>query len=169
MQAQPPTWIAVIVKSRHEKAVKRCLEAKGYWTSVPLCRCWHTRFSGSNWQSEKPLIAGYVFVAYDASNGFHMVNTPGVVRILGLGATAGMIPYSEIEALERIAAAQLPVAHCQYTKIGERVRLVSGPLKGAEGLVVKQSGPMHFIVNVNLLQRSVAVEIENAWVVPENY
>lgn len=169
MQDLPPTWVAVSVKSRHEKAVKRCLEARGYWTSVPICQCWHTRHTGTNWQSEKPLIAGYVFVAYDGTNRFHMVSAPGVVRIVGMGATGGMIPYCEIEALERVAAAQLPVAHCQYTNVGEKVRLVGGPLKGAEGVVVKLSGPTRFIVNVTLLQRSIAVEIENAWAVPEEY
>jgi|ERR1700728_2223902 transcriptional antiterminator RfaH len=159
-------WFAVIVRSRHEKSVKTILDAKGYKTSLPLRRYTCKRGSGTDWESRKPLIPGYVFVVYDLQNPLPLVTTPGFVQVVGMGSGPSAIPEAEIEALERIAASQLPVAHCGYTRIGEAVELIEGPLKGVQGRVLRQSKATHFVVSIDLLQRSIAVEIEGAWAVP---
>lgn len=159
-------WCALVVRSRHEKSVKMILDSKGYKTSLPLLRCSHKRRSGSGWESQNPLIPGYVFVVQDLHNPFHIVTTPGFVQLVGFGSGPSAIPEAEIEALERIAASQLPVARCGYTRVGEAVKLIDGPLKGVQGIVLRQSKTTHFIVSIDLLQRSVAVEIEGSWAVP---
>ena len=47
-----------------------------------------------------------------------------------------------------------------WIREGDRVRIVAGPLEGVEGLVQRwQRGRATFVVNVDLLQRSVAVEV----------
>jgi transcription antitermination factor NusG len=133
MAPSPHPWLALVVRSRHEKSVQTILDAKGYRTSVPLVRYIHKRRAGSAWDSQKPLIAGYVFAVHDRDNPFRIVTTPGVVKIVGFGGVPSAIPESEIEALERVAASGLPVAHCGYTRVGEKVELVDGPLKGVQG------------------------------------
>jgi transcription antitermination factor NusG len=162
-------WVALVVRSRHEKSVQTILDAKGYRTSVPLVRCVHKRRSGSAWDSQKPLIAGYVFVAHDQENPFRIVTTPGVVQIVSFGSAPGTISDSEIEALERIAASGLPVACCDYTKVGETVELIDGPLKGIQGIVLRQAKNTRLVVGVELLRRSVTVEIDGTWAVPRRY
>lgn len=162
-------WLAVVVRSRHEKSVKTILESKGYRTSLPLVRCIHKRRSGTAWDSQKPLLPGYVFVAHDHRNPFRIVTTPGFVQIVSFGNQPGTIPEAEIEALERIAASGLPVAGCGYTRIGETVELIEGPLKGLQGIVLRQAKTTRLVVGVELLQRSVTVEIDGAWAVPMRY
>jgi transcription antitermination factor NusG len=142
------------------------LDAKGYRTSLPLVRCVHKRRCGSAWDSQKPLIAGYVFAMHDQKNPFRIVTTPGVVQIVSFGSGPGTIPEAEIEALERIAASGLPVATSDYTRIGETVELIDGPLKGIQGIVLRQAKTMRLVVGIELLQRSVAVEIDGTWAVP---
>jgi len=159
-------WLALVVRSRHEKSVKTILDSKGYRTALPLVRCMHKRSTGSAWDSQKPLIAGYVFAALDRENPFRMVTTPGVVQIVSFGSEPAAIPESEIDALERIAASGLPVASCGYTRIGDRVELIEGPLKGVQGIVLRQAKTTRLVVGVELLQRSVMVEIDGAWAVP---
>lgn len=159
-------WLALVVRSRHEKSVRTILDAKGYQTALPLVRCMHKRRTGSDWDSKKPLIAGYVFAAQDSENPFRMVTTPGVVHVVGFGSEPATIPADEIEALERVAACGLPVASCGYTRIGDRVELIGGPLKGVQGIVLRQAKTTRLVVGVELLQRSVAVEIDGAWAVP---
>jgi len=159
-------WLALVVKSRHEKSVKKILDSKGYRTALPLVRCIHGRRLGSAWESRKPLIAGYVFAVHDRDNRFRIVTTPGVVQIVSFGGNPGAIPEAEIEALERVAASGLPVAGCGYTRIGEKVELVKGPLKGVQGIVLRQAKTTRLVVGIELLQRSVAVEIDGAWAVP---
>jgi len=169
MAPSPHPWLALVVRSRHEKSVQTILDAKGYRTSVPLVRYIHKRRAGSAWDSQKPLIAGYVFAVHDRDNPFRIVTTPGVVKIVGFGGVPSAIPESEIEALERVAASGLPVAHCGYTRVGEKVELVDGPLKGVQGIVLREAKSTRLVVGVELLQRSVMVEIEGAWAVPMPY
>ena len=105
-------------------------------------------------------------MVHDLQNPFHIVTTPGFVQLVGFGSGPSAIPEAEIQALERIVASQLPVAHCGYTRIGEAVELIEGPLRGVQGIVLRQAKTTHFVVSIELLQRSVAVEIEGAWAVP---
>ena len=164
--ASGSAWLALVVRSRHEKSVKTILDSKGYRTALPLVRCIHKRSTGSAWDSQKPLIAGYVFAALDPENPFRMVTTPGVVHIVSFGSEPAAIPEAEIDALVRIAASGLPVASCGYTRIGETVELIDGPLKGVQGIVLRQAKTTRLVVGVELLQRSVMVEIDGAWAVP---
>jgi len=159
------SWLALVVRSRHEKSVQGILEAKGYRTSLPLVRYTRTRRTGSSWDSQRPLIAGYVFAVRDYENPFRIVTTPGVVQIVSFGGGPGTIADSEIEALERIAASGLPAAGCAFTRIGETVKLIDGPLKGIQGIVLRQAKITRLVVGVELLQRSVSVEIDGAWAV----
>jgi transcription antitermination factor NusG len=107
-----------------------------------------------------------VFVARDQENPFRMVTTPGVVRVVSFGSEPCTIPEAEIEALEKVARSGLPVSGCGYTKVGEIVELIHGPLKGVQGIVLRQAKTTRLVVGIDLLQRCVAVEIEGAWAMP---
>lgn len=159
-------WLAVVVRSRHEKSVQTILDAKGYRTSVPLIRCIHKRSSGSGWDSKKPLIGGYVFAVHDRKNPYRIVTTPGFVKIVSFGNEPGTIPEAEIEALERIAASGLPVASSGFIRIGQTVEMVAGPLQSLRGIVLRQGKCTRLVVGVEMLQRAVTVEIDAAWAVP---
>jgi len=166
MPALWPRWLALAVRSRHEKSVQTILDAKGYRTAVPLVRCVRKRRFGSAWDSQKPLIGGYVFAVQDRANPFRIVTTPGLVGVVSFGSEPGIISQEEIESLERIAASGLPVAGCGYTRVGQTVELIDGPLQGLRGIVLREAKTTRLVVGVELLQRSVSVEIDGAWAVP---
>jgi transcription antitermination factor NusG len=71
------------------------------------------------------------------------------------------VPDQEIEAIQRVARAQVPVLAHPYLREGQRVRVTGGPLAGAEGILV-QSKPTKglLVLSVGLLQRSVAVQVD---------
>jgi transcriptional antiterminator NusG len=169
MSPSENAWLAVVVSSRHEKSVQKILDSKGYKTSLPLVKCIHRRSGGSAWDSQKPLIPGYLFAVHAPDNKFRIVTTPGVVRIVSFGCEPATIPGPEIEALERVAHSGLPTAHCGYTRIGESVELIDGPLKGVQGIVLREGKATRLVVGVELLQRAVTVEIDGAWAIPLRY
>jgi len=131
-------WLALAVRSRHEKSVQTILIAKGYRTALPLLLHGHKRRSGGDWESQKPLIPGYVFAVDDPGNPFRIATTSGVVEIVSFGGQPVTIPEAELEALERIAASGLPVTHCACTRPDETVELIAGPLKGMQGILVRK-------------------------------
>jgi transcription termination/antitermination protein NusG len=77
-----------------------------------------------------------------------------------------VIPDPEIKALQKALNARLPILPHPYLKEGQRVRITQGPLAGAEGIFV-QANPARgrLVLSINLLQRSVGVEVECSTVV----
>jgi transcription antitermination factor NusG len=55
-----------------------------------------------------------------------------------------------------------------YLKIGEKVRINGGSLSGIEGILVRVKNSWRLVISVTLLERSVAVEIDAAYVSPGN-
>ena len=46
-------------------------------------------------------------------------------------------------------------------KIGERVRIKSGPLAGLQGLLVRQKNVYRLVISVEMLGRAAAVEVDS--------
>ena len=53
-----------------------------------------------------------------------------------------------------------------FLQVGQRVRVNNGCLSGLEGIIADIRKRDQLILSVTLLQRSVAVAIESAWVTP---
>ena len=71
-----------------------------------------------------------------------------------------------LEAIQKVVQARLPVLPHPYLTEGQRVRITSGPLAGTEGIFMyhrPEKGLL--VVSVDLLQRSIAVEIDCSMVV----
>jgi hypothetical protein len=60
----------------------------------------------------------------------------------------------------------LPSQPWPFVQIGQRVRIEHGPLCGLEGILLEVRGHHRLVLSVTLLQRSVAVQLEDAWVRP---
>lgn len=70
------------------------------------------------------------------------------------------IPVEEIEAVQRVVDSSLKVEPHPFLQCGDRVRVKSGPLTGLEGLLVRQKNQCRLVLSIEILSRSVAVEIE---------
>jgi hypothetical protein len=74
-------------------------------------------------------------------------------------ATAAL-PDREIDALQQGLATELRLEPHPYLKIGQRVRVRTGPLQGLEGILVRKKKISRFIISLDLIMRSVAAEID---------
>jgi hypothetical protein len=75
------------------------------------------------------------------------------------------IPADEVDAIQRLLCSGVPVLPHVYFHHGDRVRVVEGPLVGIEGLFVREQPTKgRLVLSINLLQASVAVEIDAACV-----
>jgi transcription antitermination factor NusG len=112
---------------------------------------------------EQALFAGYLFCRVRPDVTGKIVTAPGVIRIVSDGHRPLPVPLHEIEALQRVMASGLDLSPWRYLQTGQRVRIIDGPLRGTEGIVVKAGQRDRLILSVSLLCRSVAVEIDPAW------
>jgi transcription antitermination factor NusG len=60
----------------------------------------------------------------------------------------------------------LPSRPCPYLQIGNKVRIEYGPLCGTDGILLGFRGHQRLVLSVTLLQRSVAVEVDEDWIQP---
>ena len=71
-----------------------------------------------------------------------------------------MIPRSEIEAVRRVVESPMKAEPHPFLKSGDRVRVVAGPLQGLEGILLRRKNLWKLVLSVEILQRSVAVEVD---------
>lgn len=158
-------WYALRVRSRHEQVVAKHLSSRGYESFLPTYknrRRWSDRFK----EIEVPLFAGYVFCQFDMLNRLPILTIPGVVHVVGIGKNPVPIDESEIAAIQASIKCGLPRQPWPFLRVGDRVRIEHGPLCGVEGILLRSAGHQRLVLSVSLLQRSVAVQINEEWIRP---
>lgn len=158
-------WFALQVRSRYESVAAAHLSGKGYECFLPKYksrRRWSDRFK----EVECPLFPGYVFCRLNPLYRLPIHITPGVILIVGRGKTPEPIDETEIAAIQSVVKSGLPSQPYPFLQIGQRVRIDGGPLWGLEGVLLDFKGRHRLVLSVTLLRRSVAVQIEDSWVMP---
>ena len=158
-------WYALTVPYQHERQTEKALQSKGLETLVPVYRS-RRQWSDRVKDVEMPLFAGYVLCHFDLSDRIQVLDTPGVAKIVGFGGAPVALEDSEIAAIQRMVGSKLPLAPWPYLKAGDRVRVEHGPMRGLEGTLLRTKDALRLVIGVELLQRSIAVEVDREAVVP---
>ena len=139
------------------------LETQGFECFLPKYKSVR-EWSDRKKEVEQPLFPGYVFCRFEYSQRRPIVVTPGVLQVVGCGRSPMPVEQREIEAIQFAIASEVPSQPWPYLAIGERVRIHMGKLSGLEGILVNFKGNHRVVLSVSLLQRSVALEVDLAWV-----
>jgi transcription antitermination factor NusG len=155
-------WFAVWARNQYEPKVAAELQRKAIEVFLPRVAVASARRDRHRVLS-RPLFPGYLFVRLTPSRETYIrvASTEGVVRLLGERWDAlHVIPDAEVEAVQRLIASGDGPRPVPWLRVGDRVRIVAGPLAGLEGFVqARRDGRATFVVSVDLLQRSVGVEV----------
>jgi transcription antitermination factor NusG len=158
-------WYAIRSRSNAERSVFQLLQHRGLDPFLPSYRerrVWSDRIK----EIDVPLFPGYLFCRFDFDNRLPILSTPGVLNIVGLGRNPSQIPEHEIEAVQRLLAHDLRLRPSPFLKVGNVVRIEYGPLAGLEGVLEEFRNNFRLVVSVTMLQRSVAAELDSAWIRP---
>ncbi len=156
-----PRWYAVCTFSNHEKSVAEQLRERAVEHFLPLydsVRRWTDR----RVQLQLPLFPGYVFVRLALRNRLRVLEIPSIARLVGFGGPPVALPDNEMETLRSSLTNQLRAEPHPYLKVGRRIRVAIGPLVGFEGIVVRKKKQRRFVISLDLIMRSVAVEMDAA-------
>ena len=158
-------WYAIRVRPRYEKQIAQALGSKGIASFLPLYsarRKWSDRIK----DLELPLFDGYVFCQANLDQRMPVLTIPGVIHFIGIGKMPQPIERHEIEALRQIVGTGSVARPWPFLREGERVRIEDGPLRSIEGILTRVGDTDQVVVSVTLLQRSVAVPVNRAWLSP---
>ena len=113
-----------------------------------------------------PLFPGYVFVRFALSDRLRVLQIPSVANLVSFNGTPAVLPESEIEALKAGLEHGVQAVPHPYLKIGKRVRVTAGPLEGLEGMLIRRKNALRFVISLDLIQRSILLDIDAASVEP---
>jgi transcription antitermination factor NusG len=158
-------WYAVHVFSRHEKQVVVQLQERKVDCFLPVYRSVR-RWKDRRKELDLVLFPGYVFVHMDLKDRLRVLQLPGVVRFISFNGHPVPLPDGEIETLSHGLASGIRAEPHPYLKIGNRVLVRAGPLAGAQGILVRKKEKFRILLSIDLIMRSVAVEVDEADVEP---
>jgi len=142
--------------------VREQLAARGFQPFLPEVQTWSKRL-GTMHLIRTPMFPSYLFVhdTMDRQRYLTALQVRGIVRILDQGwDKLTPIPDDEIDAIQRLARADVPVLPCAHLRHGDRVRVREGALTGLEGFFVQDKPTKgRLVVSVTMLGRSVAVDV----------
>jgi transcription antitermination factor NusG len=158
-------WWAVYTRHQHEKTVVEHLSTNGIETFLPVyqvVRQWKDRKK----RLSLPLFPCYVFVRGSSERRVQVVSAPGVFSIVSIGGHPAPIPTTQIDAIRLAVGGSLHVEPHPFLHCGDWVRIKSGPLADVEGILIRKKGSYRLILSAELLQKSLAVEVDACSVEP---
>jgi transcription antitermination factor NusG len=154
-------WYAIYTCARHEKRVSEQLERKSIERFLPLYEAEH-RWKDRRVRVQLPLFPGYLFVHIPLAQKLKVLELPSVVRLVAFQGVPAALPEEEMAALRNGLEGNLRVEPHPYLKVGRRVRVVRGPLAGMDGILVRKKDRLRLVISIDLIMRSMAVEIDAA-------
>ncbi len=162
---QEPRWYTLYTRAQHEKCVFEELKRRTMESFLPLyesVRRWKDR----QVTLELPLFQGYVFVQMALRDKLRALAVPGVVRLVGFGGVPASLPDEQVDALRANTPSLVRARPHAYLTTGRRVRVIRGPLRGLEGILLRRKSAFRLVVSVNLIMRSVSLEVDAGDVEP---
>lgn len=151
-------WFALKTHSRHEKQVRDRLSAIGIEPLLPMTRNLRQWTDRKVW-TVLPLFSGYCFARFSLGNRLAILQTPGVIRIVGC-VNPEPIPEEELTAIQKLCASEVHAESCEYFLEGTWVRVVRGPLEGIRGQLVRKGSHNCLVIRAHLIQQAALVHID---------
>jgi transcription antitermination factor NusG len=163
--AQDREWYALHTRARHEKAIAARLGLQETEVYLPLHRRRKKWRNGVHAEVDFPLLPCYLFARIAVGEQSRVLETPGV---LGLAASTAQPTAISNQAIARLRAAAevLKAEPHAYLDAGDRVRIVTGPLAGMEGILERQETACRVVLSFEPIHRAIAVGVEEREIEP---
>jgi len=135
------------------------LDEKRIENYLPLQKILKQWSDRKKWVSE-PLFRSYVFVCIDQEEYLSTLQTSGVVKFVSFEGKAVSIPPIQIEAIKTyVETGEDLITESVEMKVGDKVKVIRGPLKGLEGKLVSISAKKRVRVMIEGIQQSLHLRI----------
>jgi transcription antitermination factor NusG len=162
-------WSVLHTRSRQEKKMGRILAENNIPYFLPTIKV-KTRHRGVKRFNDKLVFPSYVFAAISTINAADkeaVYSSKCVAKLINEPDDSALL--HDLTQLKALLDAKSDQVLQQITRIkpGATVRVTQGPFKDIEGQVVRHQGKDLLVISVNMLGRSVAVELDETSVQAE--
>lgn len=151
-----PAWFVCHTKPRCEKKFAALLTRESFRHSLPLVTSEH-RYGNRIRNFTKPLFPSYVFAQVDPLRRNRLFQQDLIVRLIPVRDEVSFL--AQLSVVEALVASGLEATLHPLLRHGARVRVVSGPLKGVEGMIEDPHSPKGIVISMDVLQQGVLVAV----------
>lgn len=144
VKEQNLNWFIAIVHTNTERSTSGVLDKMGIQNYVPLQTRVRQSKNGRKVKTQKAVIPGIVFVKCSEADRLNrVVQVHTILRFMMDGSSekrkVATVPENQIETLKyMVGQSEIPVVFdSTRIRVGKKVRIARGPLKGIEGLVTE--------------------------------
>jgi transcription antitermination factor NusG len=152
-------WYAVFTVPQNEKSVVKHLnlrEVESFLPTYETFRVWKNR---QRMKIVLPLFPSYLFVRINRKERAKVLQSPGVLQIVGNGKEYVPLPDPEIEFL-RTGLCKERLEPCREFLIGEKVRIKRGVMQGLCGTLMRKASGWRFVLTLELINQHVAAQVD---------
>lgn len=158
-----PPWIVVRTRANTEKALARVL----YREKIPFFLPLHTtrrRVQRRLVESHLPLFSGYLFVRGEGELLTPMYRTNYVASVLEVPEREQEKLHGQLDRFHGLLGSGEAVTPEEQLPAGAEVEIVSGPLAGYKGQVLRDGEKLKVVVTIDFIQQGASVEVDPAFV-----
>lgn len=156
-------WVVAHTRPRCEKKLEAFCARNSVPTFLPLRKKVH-RYGRRQRHFFLPLFTGYVFCRVTEQSRMLLRQNDHVANVLRTPRQDEML--AQLRAVRAALESGKAVDVMPFLEAGKPVRITHGPMKGAEGVVVRLKGKERVVINVDIIRSSVAVEIDHSFLAP---
>ena len=153
-------WYVIYTKPNRETRVFADLMENKIESYLPLKKTLKYWSDRKVW-SEEPLFKSYLFVKVSFIEFFNVLKIPGVIYYISFGGEPQPVPENQIENIKTLlkqAELEVTVSYKNIRK-GSHAEILSGPLKGVTGEVVRLCGQYRLVIRLKLMNCCVHVNV----------
>lgn len=162
------SWYLIYTKPRQETLAQANLERQGYGVYLPKLRQMRRR-RGKQEAVVEPLFPRYLFIHLDtqSDNWGPIRSTFGVASLVRFGSEPAQVPNGLVAHLKAQEGQEgLHEWAEPKMKVGDRVRVAEGPLKGVEGILLAKSGQERVMLLLEMLGKEVRTHLATGQIEP---
>jgi transcription antitermination factor NusG len=152
-------WYAVFTLPQNEKSVVRQLalrEIEAFLPTYETVKVWKNR---QRVRTQLPLFPTYLFVHINCRQRTRVLESPGVIHIVGNSREQVPVPDSAIELLRSGVQGRILQPYRDLA-VGKKVRIKSGSMEGVQGVLIRQGNGLRFVLALDMINQSAAIEVD---------
>lgn len=154
----PGDWFVAHTRARNEKALVEDLTRMGVFHYLPLVpRETRSPRTGRISRSTVPVFPGYVFFHATEEQRYRALMTHRIAKVLVVPNQAQLV--AELRRIHCLIHSRQDFFVAYRLEVGDWGRILAGPLRGLEGVVLRRSGRWRLSMNVTILGQGVQVEV----------
>jgi transcription antitermination factor NusG len=166
LQSEPEArWYAAYTCAHHERRVAKQLVERRFESFLPTYRSVR-RWKDRRKELQLPLFPNYVFVRMVLADRIRVLQVSGLISLVIFQGQPAALDDEEVNRLRTGLGGIGRIEPHPYLTVGRRVKITRGAFSGLEGILLRRKDRLRVVLSVELIQRSVAIEVCESDIAP---